>query len=919
MNLLKLLQEKLGKPYFDLEYLLLCFQEVLLEHNEDELANTLPWLSDELPKTQSYSGKQLQVYSICYQLLNIVEVNGAVQNRRKAEDGGLEKVNGLWGYNLNMLKEAGLTEHDILCNLANIHVEPVLTAHPTEAKRPEVLEQDRNLYLLVVKRENTMYSHLEQEDIRNEIKLILHKLWLIGEIFLDKPDVSSELENVLHYLKNIFPKAIGILDRRLFQAWKSVGFDVRSIGTTNFLPRISFGNWVGGDRDGHPLVTPDVTQDTLTILRMNAFEIIKATLSALSRNLSFYITSNQISEDLRNRIQDYMKYAGNQAASLERKFQHEAFRLYLNLIMYRLPVDFSQDRVISLVERESSYRHSGELIEDLLELQNEMELWGADSVAWTDVRDLIRLIQTIGFHLAKIDIRQNSKYHDTAMDQLLDAAGMDLTYTGLSEEERSKFLMKEISSSRPFTNQLNELPTEAQSVVKTFQVLKNHIDRYTATSLGNIIVSMTRDVNDLLLPYIFAREVGLLYKVENKYALPLHVVPLFETIADLEHSEKILDDYLSLPIVRDSLEFQQKTRKRSWLRQDVMIGYSDSNKDGGILASAWNLYKAQERLSNVAAKHDIKLRFFHGKGGTISRGAGPTHWFLRTLPPGSLSGHIRLTEQGEIIEKKYANLLNAAYNLELLVSGTLANTLLHSRQKPVPHEAEDILQYLSDRSVLSYQQLTHHPHFIKFFSQATPIDAIESSKIGSRPSRRTGERSLNDLRAIPWVFSWSQTRYNITSWYGIGTALEELSEQYPEKFAKLKEMVKYDVFIRYIFTNIDTSLASTDEHIMNLYATLVDDEECKTIILGMITEELHKIKRIMDIFIERSMEVRRKNHYYSTILRAQPLEFLHQYQVMLLKKWRQCKVEGDTSSADSTLLEILKSINAIASAIGNTG
>ena len=919
MNLLKLLQEKLGKPYFDLEYLLLCFHEVLMEHNEQELANSVPWLADELPKIQSYTGKQLQMYSICYQLLNIVEVNGAVQHRRMMEDGGLTSVNGLWGNNLAILKEAGISETDILCNLANIHVEPVLTAHPTEAKRPEVLEQDRNLYLLVVKRENSMYTQLEQEDIRNEIKLVLHKLWLIGEIFLDKPDVFSELENVLHYLKNIFPKAIAILDRRLFQAWKAVGFDINSIGTTNFLPRISFGNWVGGDRDGHPLITPEVTANTLTILRMNAFEIIKASLSALSRNLSFYITIDQVSEEFRIRIKSYMGYAGSQAISLERKFQHEAFRFFLNLVISRLPVDFSQDKVISLVEREGSYRHSGELIDDLLLLQSELEEWGADSVAWTDVRDLIRLIQSIGFHLAKIDVRQNSTYHDIALDQLLEAAGIDITYTKLSEESRLEFLKTEMLSPRPFTNQLNGLPTEAQSVIKTYQVLKNHIDRYTATSLGNIIVSMTRTINDLLLPYIFAREVGLLYKVNDKYALPLHVVPLFETIADLEHSEKILDEYLSFSIVRDSLEFQQKSRKRSWLRQDVMIGYSDSNKDGGILASAWNLYKAQEKLTIIASKHDIKLRFFHGKGGTISRGAGPTHWFLKTLPPGSLSGHIRLTEQGEIIEKKYANLLNAAYNLELLVSGTLANTLLHSRQKPVPHEAEDILQYLSDRSVLSYQKLTHHPHFLNFFSQATPIDAIESSKIGSRPSRRTGDRSLNDLRAIPWVFSWSQTRYNITSWYGIGTALQELSEHHPEKFSKLKEMVKYDVFIRYIFTNIDTSLASTDEPIMNLYATLVDDEKCRSVILEMITEELHKIKDMMGIFIERSMEVRRQNHFYSTMLRAQPLEVLHQYQVKLLKKWRCLKAEGDTSSADLILLEILKSINAIASAIGNTG
>ncbi|HEY4786609.1 MAG TPA: phosphoenolpyruvate carboxylase, partial [Bacteroidales bacterium] len=746
MTLLKLLQEKLGKPYFDLEYLLLCFREVLLEHNEQELAESLPWLSDNLPEISSYSSKQLQVYSICYQLLNIVEVNGAVQNRRKIENERLSGVNGLWANNLSILKEAGFTEHEILCNLPNIVVEPVLTAHPTEAKRPEVLEQDRNLYLLVVKRENSMYTQLEQEEIRDEIKLVLHKLWLIGEIFLDKPDIRSELENVLHYLKNIFPKAIGILDRRLIQAWHSIGFDIESINNTNFLPRISFGNWVGGDRDGHPLVTADVTSDALVLLRMNAFEIIKAHLTALSRNLSFYVTPDQVSEELRALIKSYALFAGDEYSMLEQRYQHEAFRLYLNLLMYRLPVDFSQDRIISLVEREGSYRHSGELIGDLLVLQSALEEWGAKEVAWSEVRDLIRLIQSIGFHLAKVDIRQNSKYHDTAMDQLLQAAGEGMIYSSLHKEEQFEFLIKELQSARPFTNNLKELPTESQSVIKTYQVLKNHIDKYTATSLGNIIISMTRNVNDLLLPYLFARETGLLQKKDGSFVLALHVVPLFETIDDLEHSEAVLDEYLSQPIVRHSLEFQRQNRKRTWLRQDVMIGYSDSNKDGGIIASAWNLYKAQERLTLIANKQGIRLRFFHGKGGTISRGAGPTHWFMRSLPPGSLSGHIRLTEQGEIIEKKYANLLNAAYNLELLVSGTLTQTLLHARQQPVPHEAADILQFLSDRSVVGYQELTHHQHFINFFSQATPIDAIESSKIGSRPSRRTGERTLNDLR-----------------------------------------------------------------------------------------------------------------------------------------------------------------------------
>lgn len=919
MNLLKLLQEKLGKPYYDLEYLLLCFHEILLEHNEQELANSLPWLSDQTTDFTTYSVKRLQVFSICYQLLNIVEVNGAVQNRRKVEDKTLSEVNGLWANNLQILKKAGFTENEILCSLPNIHVEPVLTAHPTEAKRPEVLEQDRNLYLLLVKRENSMYTNLEQNEIRDEMKLVLDKLWLIGEIFIDKPDISSELENILHYFKNIFPKAIGILDRRLIQAWKSVGFDSQSINTTNFLPRISFGNWVGGDRDGHPLVTPEITSKSLILLRMNAFEIIKSYLLALSRNVSFYVSVHQVSEDLAERIERYRAYVGNQAPLLERMYHHEVFRFYVNLLISRLPVDFNQDKVISLVEREGSYRHSGELIDDLLVLQSALDVWGAGMVAWTEVRDLIRIIQSIGFHLAKLDIRQNSNYHETAIDQLMQAAGVNTVYSSLSEQEQLDFLTKELKSSRPFTNRIGDLPTEANSVINTYLVLKEHIDSYTATSLGNIIISMTRNVNDLLLPYLFAREAGLLVKFKGEYVCPLHVVPLFETIADLEHSEEILDHYLSLPLVRASLEYQKQDRKRTWLRQDVMIGYSDSNKDGGLLASAWNLSKAQEKLTVIASKNGVKLRFFHGKGGTISRGAGPTHWFLRTIPPGSLSGHIRLTEQGEIIEKKYANLLNAAYNLELLVSGTLAQTLLHARQQPVPHEAEDILKYLSNRSVQHYQELTHHQHFIAFFSQATPIDAIESSRIGSRPSRRTGERTLNDLRAIPWVFAWSQTRYNITSWYGIGTALEELNQQQPDRFNKLKDMVKYDVLIRYIFTNIDTSLAATDEQVMKLYASLVESDECRNTIFEMIINELNKVRTVMGLIIERPLEVRRQNHFYSTMLRAQPLETLHHYQVQLLREWRKSKADGDALTSESILLEILKSINAIANAIGNTG
>jgi len=919
MKLLELLKEKLGKPYADLEYLLICFKEVLEEQNEHTLAETIPWLN-EIPVDEGhYSQKQLQVYSISFQLLNIVEVNGAVQNRRKKESDDPSGVNGSWGNNLQLLKQAGFTENDIVAGFPEAQVEAVLTAHPTEAKRPEVLEQFRNLYLLIVRRENSTYTRTELNQIRHEIKVILHKLWLIGEIFLDKPDVRSELENVLHYLKNVFPEVIPILDQRLMQAWKASGFNMDHISQTNQLPRTTFGNWVGGDRDGHPLVTPQITEETLIMLRMNAFEIIKAKLTALSRSLSFYIARDKVSDKLRDKMSDYLNAAGEQADVLRSKYRNEAYRLYLNLLVTRLPVDYSREKVVALVDVPGSYRHSGELIDDLTLLQNDLATHGASAIAWAEVRDVIRLVQSIGFHLAKLDIRQNAKIHEMAMDQLLATAALDFSYTELSEKDRLKFLLSELKSSRPFTNYTEELPPEAMSVIETFRVLKRHTEKYTSSSLGNIIVSMTRHVGDLLIPYLFARETGLWTKSPAGHIMGLHVVPLFETIDDLTHSDSMLDEYLSIPIVMDSLHLQMETSNRCQKRQDVMIGYSDSNKDGGIMASMWNLYKAQEKLSAVGRKHDVKIRFFHGKGGTISRGAGPAHWFLRALPPGSLTGQIRITEQGEIIEKKYANLLNAAYNLELLVSGTVTNTLMHSRQNPENHSGSEILQFLSDRSASHYHELIVHPHFMRFFTQATPIDAIESSRIGSRPSHRTESHTLADLRAIPWVFSWSQSRFHITSWYGMGTALEDLKINHPEWFNQLKEFVIHDVLVRYIFTNIDTSLAATDEDIMSVYATLVEDAECRTVILKKITAELQKLKKMMGLIIQRPMVARRSNHYYSTLLRAEPLVYLHRYQVMLLAKWRKLKAAGEHEKEEPVLLEILKSINAIANAIGNTG
>jgi len=358
-------------------------------------------------------------------------------------------------------------------------------------------------------------------------------------------------------------------------------------------------------------------------------------------------------------------------------------------------------------------------------------------------------------------------------------------------------------------------------------------------------------------------------------------------------------------------------RKTSRPVVEIMIGYSDSNKDGGILSSQWNLYEAQYQLSAIGQKHGVDIKFFHGKGGSISRGAGPIHWFLRSLPPGSLLGKLRLTEQGETIERKYANKVNAAYNMELLASGTLRNTFITSDS--FSKELFELMGYMAKESYNAYTALTHHPSFINFFEKATPIDVIETSKIGSRPTRRNNQRTLADLRAIPWVFSWTQSRVNITSWYGVGSTLKLIKEQQPDKYNILKQLLPVHPLVRYILTNVDSGLAATDPDIIELYASLVDDETIKNDILSLILSEYYLTQKLLAELLEKPFEDRRSNHFHSTSLRAVALKIMHQVQVNTLRKWRSAKELPSPGIAEELNIVLLKTINAVANALGTTG
>lgn len=917
---LKSVEKEMGKAFKGLRFLLEALHEVLVENGEREIAKSIPWINEGQLQEVPITPKTLQLYSLIFQLVNMVEINNAVQKRRALEESDLAGVNGLWASNLKSLKEAGMGENEIIPILKEISVEPVLTAHPTEAKRATVLEHHRELYLLLVKMENTMYSQYEKANIRNTIKLSLYRLWKTGEIYLEKPDVESELRNIVHYLVNVFPEVIPIIDQRLVQAAQILDMNKGAIQSSHAYPKITFGNWVGGDRDGHPLVTADVTQNTLLHLRLNAFVVISRKLNELVRRLSFSIPLEGCSKPYQTRVLEMVSELGDERGNrVLGRNTGEAFRQIISLMLAKLPVDTERGHATKLSNTKGAYIHSSQLRSDLGLLQNELLSYGAKSVAYEDVTSALRIVEVFGFHLAALDIRQNSTFHDKAIEQLLKAAHWEQSsFSEWNEEKRTAFLLKELQHARPFVHFKTPLDKEAKAVMECYRTIEEHTATYGFNCIGSFIVSMTRSFSDLMTVYLLAKEAGLTFMSDDGLVSKMHVVPLLETIEDLKNGPVILAEYFLNPIVQRSLKYQQEQQGLSRPMQQIMIGYSDSNKDGGIMSSNWQLYKAQYKLAQLGEEYNIDIRFFHGKGGSISRGSGPTHYFIKALPFKSPNGNMRLTEQGETIAQKYAHKMNAAFNLELLVANTLTKTLMDNNSERSYHENATIIEWLAQESKNQYANLINSEGFIEYFRTATPIDAIETSKIGSRPSKRTGANTLADLRAIPWVFSWSQASYHMTSWYGLGSALEKLKTTKPSEYEELKKALETDAFLKYVFTNVDSSLVATDEKTMEMYSELVPNAELKNKFLSKFLAELKLMHFYMDDLTGKPIEERRKDLYYSNHLRAPLMDRLHKKQIELLGKWRVEKTENP-EAAQKTQIELMLTINAIAGANRNTG
>jgi phosphoenolpyruvate carboxylase len=881
----------------DLSFLIECLTETLRELGEPDLARIVPWSSSR-KEVDCLSRDGARVYSLAFQILNTVEENTANQARRRDDVEGHRRVeSGRWREVLPALK-AEMSGSNIREIFERVRVCPTLTAHPTEAKRATVLEHYRNLYLLQVRLENQMYSSSERELMREEVKAHLERIFRTGEVFIHRPDVFSELQNVIHYLSEVFPRVITLMVKRFIIAWRREGLDGDLFADKPVFPGLSFGNWVGGDRDGHPFVTAEVTRATLRSLRQYALDLQRNEVRKLAASLSIAETSARLPGEFTARFESLKGVCGSQAESALQRNPGEPLRQYLNMVGMRIPISAS-------AVDPHSYGDAQELVADLALLARTLRGMGAARLAQEDVLPVIQIAHTFGFHLARLDIRQNSAVLERALEQFVNAAKIfDRPWSKVACEERATFISSELSRPRPFVAHSQSVGPEGDEARKLFSVLAEHVRTYGSNGIGSFIVSMTRSPEDLFTVCLLAREGELIEFSEGEVVTPLQIVPLFETIDDLERSHEVLGAFLQHPVISRSLEMKESA-------QDVMIGYSDSNKDGGILASFWALQCAQERLLSLAQSVSRPIRFFHGRGGTISRGAGPTDRFLASLPYGALEHGMKLTEQGETISQKYANLLTASYNLEVLLAGTVKHGALQA-ERPPSSVARQVVRTISDISFGAYRDLISRKDFVAFFRAVTPVDVIEQSKIGSRPTRRSGASSLDDLRAIPWVFAWNQSRFLLSGWYGVGRALDHLCLNDLEGWSTLRSEVESRGAIAYLFLNIETSLHSAHEEIMILYSSLCPDPALRDSFMNDILAEFRRSRELVALLLGGAFSERRPRMFKTLSLREPPLADLHRCQVRLLGEWRK-------GGSQETLEELLLVTNAIAGGLRTTG
>ncbi|WP_428673290.1 phosphoenolpyruvate carboxylase [Reyranella sp.] len=825
-------------------------------------------------------------------LANLAEDQHHIRRTRAYAMAEAPPRRGTMAYALARARDAGVTREQLEGFFARALCVAVLTAHPTEVRRQSTIDREREIAHLLDQRDRVRFTPEELNDNRRALRRNVLTLWQTSLIRHSRLRVLDEVTNALAYYDHTF---LAALPEFYADLEDQLGFDVP--------PFLRMGSWIGGDRDGNPNVTAEVTRETLAMQSQRALRHHLEELHLLGAELPLYGPMVQVS--------DALQALADRSPDTADERKDEPYRRALTGMYARLAATaWSLDKLEAPhrpVGPAPAYETADEFKADLDTIRDSLGADNLGPLARGRLRALRRAVDVFGFHLAELDIRQNSDVHERVMAELVEAAGAGKDYAALNEAARVALLTAELANPRALATPHNAYGEETAGELALLRVAADAHRRYGAASLPHYVISKADSVSDILEVAVLLKEVGLLRPREGR--LDIDIVPLFETIGDLQRCGAIMESLFYEPAYRRLLASRGNV-------QEVMLGYSDSNKDGGYLTSTWELYKAELALIDVFRRHRIGLRLFHGRGGSVGRGGGPSYEAILAQPPGALQGAIRVTEQGEVIAGKYSNQDVGRRNLETIAAATLEATLLEAERPLPPKDYLDVIEQLSADAFGAYRALVYETEgFDIYFRESTVLEEIASLNIGSRPASRSKRRGIEDLRAIPWVFSWAQCRLMLPGWYGFGTAVAKWIEANPtDGLARLQAMHDDWGFFRTTLSNMDMVLAKSDIAIASRYAELVGDEALRTSIFERLRAEwqasIDAVRSIM-----RQQELLEGNPLLARALRGRVpyIDPLNHVQIELLRRHRA----GDEDP--NVVAGIHLSINGIAAGLRNSG